>query len=236
MRAAFILIVSHILCLSFGFSQIELKDANVLVIGYDNVLRTSEAATLKFPNPLKGQPTINSWGEEEITPDFYGAEVVLKSHITGLLSNNEIIGIQHSGEYTIVPDHNYFKDGDSLIIEFYSLNSESLISSRTYVLRSLPKPNIYWGVTGPGERVIYTNNRLFVKYGADISLNSAFQIANYSVKIGDKSYSGLGATINTDIIEVIKKLKKGSNTEIEIKVVYFSKHNQVFETSDKFIY
>ena len=64
MKTTAILFICQVFCLALGFGQIELKNANVLIIGYDNILSVSENVQLKFPNPMRGQSRTNYWGEE----------------------------------------------------------------------------------------------------------------------------------------------------------------------------
>jgi hypothetical protein len=236
MKTTFILILIQILFLPFGYSQIELKDANVLIIGHENLLKTSDAVILKFPNPLKGQSRTDIWGDEEITPDYYSTEIIVKSNISAKMNGSEITDVVYTGGYWINPDHTYFKDGDSLTIEFYSLYSDTLISSRTYILKSLPKPDIYFGTASPGQRIYPWDKRLFARYGPEIPFSQSFKITNYSVTVGGKTYSGLGSEISLEVSDVLKNLKRGIDTDITVKIVCISEFNQIFEKTDKFIY
>jgi hypothetical protein len=236
MKTTAILFICQVFCLAISFGQIELENANILIIGYDNVLSVSENVQLKFPNPMRGQTRTNGWGEEEITPDFYEYEVKVNEQVQGFLDGTELTDVRSTGSYKVIPDANYFKDNDSLIIEFYSSFSGTLISKRTYILRSLPLANIYWGASTPGDRILGNDTRLFAKFGPEIPLNATFKIATYEVTIGDKKFNGIGSTVSTEVMEALKQLKRGGNTTVTVSAVYYSEYDQLFEATSTFKY
>jgi len=89
-----------------------------------------------------------------------------------------------------------------------------------YRVRSLPKPDIFWGNIADGGKGNKSNTRLFAKYPPEIPLNAKFQIVSWKCIVPgqrSKPKSGTGSNISS-ARSAISQAKSGSTITFMCKV------------------
>lgn len=76
---------------------------------------------------------------------------------------------------------------------------------------NLPRPSMFFGTSGEGDKINPTETKLFVKYGPEIPLNVNFRIKDWKLSLSGvaKSVSGSGNTLNTDGVNLLRQGRTG---------------------------
>jgi hypothetical protein len=100
----------------------------------------------------------------------------------------------------------------------YTSKDVDTIDTRTFVVRSLPNAELYWGPAGTGEKIHPSYNRLFAKYPPEVALNIQFEVQSWQATVGDTDYSGIGDLLTADFLAAIKSLSGGTSMSITANV------------------
>lgn len=93
--------------------------------------------------------------------------------------------------------------------------SQTLLT-KTFKLKMLPKPDVFWGAVSNGGKGSRQETRIFAKYGDDVALNASFSITKWEVSVQGLmgSPTGSGTQLNDAAMGLIRQAKPGSMVTI----------------------
>jgi hypothetical protein len=92
-------------------------------------------------------------------------------------------------------------------------NKTVSLGSFEFMIKSMPKAEIFWGQAADGEKGSITATQLYARYGDGIPLTKAkFQITNWAMTIpgAPKTVQGTGSTLSAEAMRFLKAAPKGS--------------------------
>jgi len=98
--------------------------------------------------------------------------------------------------------------------------TQNLLSQK-FLIKSMPKPDIYWGTVGDGGKASRQETRLFARYGEEIPLTANFTIRKWTLSISGLygEPTGSGNVLSADAVNLIKQARAGSSVVISCEVV-----------------
>lgn len=98
--------------------------------------------------------------------------------------------------------------------------SQNLLT-KTFKLKNMPKPDIYWGATASGGTGSRQEGRIFAKYGEEVPLTANFTITQWSVAVSGLmgEPTGTGNNLSPQAQALIRQAKPGSTVTIMCDVV-----------------
>lgn len=92
-------------------------------------------------------------------------------------------------------------------------NKTVSLGSFEFMIKSMPKAEIYWGQAADGEKGSITATQLYARYGDGIPLTKAkFQVTQWAMSIpgAPKTVTGTGSTLSAEAMRFLKAAPKGS--------------------------
>lgn len=92
-------------------------------------------------------------------------------------------------------------------------NKTVSLGSFEFMIKSMPKAEIYWGQAADGEKGSTTATQLYARYGDGIPLTKAkFQVTQWAMSIpgAPKTVTGTGSTLSAEAMRFLKAAPKGS--------------------------
>lgn len=98
--------------------------------------------------------------------------------------------------------------------------SQSLLT-KTFKLRGMPKPDIYWGSVPNGGKGSRQEQRIFARYGEEVPLTANFTITKWTVSISGLmgEPTGSGNQLSSEAMALIRQARAGSMVTIICNVV-----------------
>lgn len=83
--------------------------------------------------------------------------------------------------------------------------------TKTFVLKKLPKPDLYWGSAANGENGVRTETRVFARFNEGIPLQANFSIRKWTVSVSGLmgEETGSGNQLSKNATKLIEQGKKG---------------------------
>ncbi len=93
--------------------------------------------------------------------------------------------------------------------------------TKTFKLKGLPKPDIYWGSVANGNKGSRQENKVFAKYGEEVPLTANFTITKWSLSVSGLmgEPTGSGTQLSGEAMNLIKQAKAGSTVTIICDVI-----------------
>ncbi len=84
--------------------------------------------------------------------------------------------------------------------------------TKTFALKNLPKPDIYWGTIANGGDGIRTEKRVFARFSDDIPLQASFSIRKWTITVGGLmgEVTGSGNQLSIEAMNLIRQGRKGA--------------------------
>jgi len=92
-------------------------------------------------------------------------------------------------------------------------NKTVSLGSFEFMIKSMPKAEIYWGQAADGDKGSITATQLYARYGDGIPLTKAkFQVTQWAMSIpgAPKTVTGTGSTLSAEAMRFLKAAPKGS--------------------------
>ncbi|MBP6091385.1 MAG: hypothetical protein KA521_09035 [Crocinitomicaceae bacterium] len=114
----------------------------------------------------------------------------------------------------------------SKTVELYAINKkQDTIARSTFIVRSLPLPQLYWGKTKENERLgdYKTAKLLSCKYDYPVNMIlEEFKIVNWEMNIEgcSQSFKGSGNQLSKEALDIIQFAPKGTMVTIKYDTAY----------------
>ncbi|MFK7786968.1 MAG: hypothetical protein AB8B56_17740 [Crocinitomicaceae bacterium] len=96
--------------------------------------------------------------------------------------------------------------------------SEDTLYSKTYDVKNLPAPDMYWGESKSGGTGNITSKKLSIHYPEGINLPNDFHITSWEIQTKDKVIKGMGNDLSS-AKESLKTVKSGTILPFKVKVL-----------------
>jgi hypothetical protein len=95
-----------------------------------------------------------------------------------------------------------------------------VVDSSVLHVRNLPNPDIYLGGTLNGSKLTGDYSRfIFVKYHPGIPLTATFAVKKWIVSFGDEKVEGIGSSLSSKALELIKRIEPDGMFSIIVTVM-----------------
>ena len=128
-------------------------------------------------------------------------------HLTG---TNCIITKQIDGTYTIIPEK-----GREVTLTILSVRREKTdtLYKKSYAVKRMPDPEIFWGAVADGGRIDIYERCLFSRYAESSHLSASFTVKEWQLIIGNDTVSGTGNKLK-HVNGVLRKVNSPSEAQI----------------------
>lgn len=98
--------------------------------------------------------------------------------------------------------------------------SQSLLT-KTFKLKNMPKPDIFWGAVANGGKGARQEQRIFAKYGEEVPLTANFTITRWTLTVSGLMGEpmGSGNQLSAEAMALIRQAKAGSTVTLICDVV-----------------
>ena len=151
---------------------------------------------------------------QEIIP--FGGKNCENIRIAGMQKNEE-------GKYIVTPEFSQVGSYLTLSVEEKDKKGNyKVVHSTNYLVKSTPKPELFWGGISDGGLISVFPSKLEVKFGNNVLLGPSFGnfiVESYSIAVSGLSgtLEGTGSEISELHLAALKAMAKGSKVSISIR-------------------
>jgi hypothetical protein len=102
----------------------------------------------------------------------------------------------------------------------YNSNSIDTVYSKTFLVKPLSPPALFWGDVQSGENADLNANQLSLRYPFNVALLSTFQVKSWEAVLKGKVYHGKGDLLTQEFLENAKSLSSGETINFITTVLF----------------